>query len=133
MTPNSDGTAATRSEGGKSCASTISHKGSVTHVQNAAAASGHGKVVGYHDQCASLSTQAVHQSKHFFACLGVKRARRFVSQNQRGICDECPGDGDPLLLPSRQLSWFPLQKPIHPHGRQGLADSFGPAGPDGAI
>ena len=50
---------------------------------------------------------------HMFAKLFVERTKRFIHQNQFRIKHQCPGQRDPLLLSTRQLRRFPIDKGKH--------------------
>ena len=47
--------------------------------------------------------EVAHDGQHLADQLGVERAGDLVEQHRLGLHGERPGDGDPLLLPARQL------------------------------
>src|SRR5918993_212096 len=56
-----------------------------------------------HDGDAEPLVKMLDLELHLLAQLLVERAERFVHQHQRRLVDQGPRDGDPLLLPARQL------------------------------
>ena len=42
--------------------------------------------------------EAFEKRHDFFAGFGIEVAGRLVGENDRGIVDQCAGDGDPLAL-----------------------------------
>ena len=54
----------------------------------------------------SEGSYAFYWQAPYLLALGVERWRRLVEQQDLGVSDERPRDGDPLLLTARQLSAF---------------------------
>src|SRR3990172_1152694 len=70
---------------------------------------GRSRVVGDHDdRRAQLSAGALQQLQDSTPRAGIQVAGRLVGEHNLGLVDECPGDGNPLLLPARELVWFVL-------------------------
>ena len=57
---------------------------------------------------------------HPFPQDAIERAEGFVQKQQGGLVDEGPGQGDALLLASRELGGTPSAKPFEAHQREGL-------------
>src|SRR5690606_29578771 len=54
------------------------------------------------DQGGASVHQVFERGLHRAFALCVERGRRFVEQQNRRILEQCPGDGDALLLAARQ-------------------------------
>src|SRR6476620_9960686 len=55
------------------------------------------------DECRTPVPQRVQPFLDQRLALAVQARRRFVEQEDRGICEKCPRDRDTLALSSRQL------------------------------
>ena len=60
-------------------------------------------VGGKNERCLELAVDPLHQKQDFLAGLVIEVRRRFIRQHNRRLNDQCPGDGDPLTLPTTQL------------------------------
>src|SRR5208337_4184734 len=97
--------------------------GAVPNRHDAVSDRTHGRVMG-HDQEGPvfLPRQAPEELQHLSSGVGIKISRRFIGQDHRSGTCQCPGDGHPLLLTSREVA-RPKVPAIgqahgieHPHG-----------------
>ena len=78
--------------------------GSVLDVDDSACLLDDHGIVGREEKGDTMiGIEAAHDVEHAAACLRVEIGRRFVCDDQGRGLDQCPGDGDALLLPPRQL------------------------------
>ena len=70
------------------------------------------RVVGDHDDGLPLPVdQAAQQAQDLPAARRIQHPGRLVGEDHLRPGDQCAGDGDPLLLPARQLGW-PVAGPV---------------------
>jgi hypothetical protein len=67
-----------------------------------------------------VAVQPLENGHYLGAAPAVEITRRFVGQQDRGIRDQRPGDGDALLLASRQLIWAVVDSVRQPDHLQGV-------------
>jgi hypothetical protein len=49
--------------------------------------------------------QLLEERQNLIASIAIKSAGRLVGKDQRCLIDECPSDGDALLLAAGKLAW----------------------------
>ena len=64
---------------------------------------------------AALLCQIQQHIQHLTHHLGIERSGHLVKEHQRRVHDECPNDGDPLLLPAGKLPGIVLRPVGEPH------------------
>ncbi len=79
-----------------------------------------GVVRDHDDRDAGPGIELHQQFHHFTAARGIEVARRLVREQHRGRCDDGPGDGHALLLPSRQFAGRVVLPSGETHRRQGF-------------
>ena len=67
-----------------------------------------------------LLVQTSQLDLHAFSQDAIERAEGFVQKQQGGFVDQRPGEGDALLLATRELGGTPSAEPFEPHQREGL-------------
>ncbi|MCC2633338.1 MAG: hypothetical protein K0S48_1224 [Ramlibacter sp.] len=77
-----------------------------------------------HERSAALTVDAPQVREDFVGGRAVEVARGFVGQHERGLEDEGPGDGHPLLHAAGQLRGFLVHGRREPHRGQQLARAF---------
>src|SRR5450759_1218264 len=107
--------------------SAIGHQ-TVLHVVDMVKALDHPAVVRDADDCAALlSSDPTEQRHDALAALGVQSGGRFVGEDDLGVVCERTGDGDALLLATRQcLRQVPLAFSDAQVVEQVLCDAHGP-------
>ena len=60
-------------------------------------------VSDHHNRLAEIAIERLKQVEDLVTGFPVEVTRRLVAQQQRRVCDDCPGNPDALLLASRQL------------------------------
>ena len=75
----------------------------VEHVDDAAGEVGMRRRVGDHDDGRAFLVELAEHPHHLLAVGGVEVAGRLVGEDQLGLADQRAGDGDALLLATRQL------------------------------
>ena len=81
----------------------IRNNAPVAHLDRAPRSARHVMVMRHNHHRRALTIELTEQIENLDAGHGVELAGRFVSQNERGLARQCPGDRDPLLLAARQL------------------------------
>ena len=69
-----------------------------------------------------IAGQLFQRIEHLFACVRIERARRFICEDDLGIFDQRPRDGDALFLSARKSVGFALGKIGQLHLLQDLVD-----------
>ena len=85
--------------------------------------------MGHDDHGAALLRQLAHHLQHFAHQFGIERRGRLVEQHHVGFHAQRPGNGDALLLATRQARWIiilALGKPDALEHRFGPLAHFGP-------
>src|SRR5450759_225483 len=77
---------------------------SVKDSHDALSPRGHIALMGDEHDRATLIVQLREESEDIRAGVGVEVAARLVGQDERRIGDECPRNGDTLLLATRELT-----------------------------
>ena len=62
-------------------------------------------VMSDHDYGGPLAVQLLEERQNLIASIAIKSAGRLIGQDQCGLIDERPGNGDALLLASGKLAW----------------------------
>lgn len=60
-------------------------------------------LVGDHDDGLAVVVELLEEGEDFLAGGGVEVARGFIGEEDGGVCDECAGDSDALLLSAGEL------------------------------
>jgi hypothetical protein len=63
----------------------------------------------HHQRDALLPIQFDEQARQFLSGRAVKRARRFIGQQQAGLIDQAPDDGDALAFAAGKLAGAMMQ------------------------
>ena len=82
---------------------------------------------------AELVLDALQLQLHLLSQLHVERAERLVEQEGGRLVDERPGQGDALLLASRQLAWASTLEPFELDHAQDLEDALAVLAPRDAL
>ena len=69
------------------------------------AGAGKPHLMRHHHHGHALTRQRNHHIQHFLNHFRIERTGRFVKQHNLWVHRQCPGDGHPLLLPARELTW----------------------------
>ena len=96
----------------------IVHDQPVGDMDRAIGVCRHLGVVSYEDDSHAMNVQPLEHPQDLVAGMRIEIAGRLVGQQQRGVIDQCPGDGDPLLLSAGHLRGLVA----HPLGQADLLE-----------
>jgi hypothetical protein len=75
----------------------------VDHADRAVRVGRHARIVRHQQHRDPLGVELLEHPQNLHAGLGVEVPGRLVGQQERGLVDQCPGDGHPLLLAAGHL------------------------------
>ena len=83
-------------------------------------------LVGDQDDRDAVPIELLEYAHDLIAGPAVQVTGGLVGQDDGGLVDEGPGDGDALLLPAGKLAWLMVQPVTQAHALEGLARAAAP-------